>query len=129
MSFNSRRIQGDIINNLKTENKKHNYKVFIVDDHPIVRQGLTQLINQESDFLVCGDGCDIPQALKAIKKSKPDIIIIDIPIGHTNGIRLIEDFLDNYPNMSILVFSMHDEDIYAERCLKAGARGGCLFVF
>ncbi len=101
--------------------KKH--KVFIIDDHPIVRQGLAQLINQETDFIVCGETGDIPQALIDIKKSKPDIIILDISIGHANGIRFIEDLLDNYPNMSILVFTMKDENAYAQRCLKAGAKG------
>jgi DNA-binding NarL/FixJ family response regulator len=107
----------------KTENKKLKHKVLVVDDHPIVRQGLTQLINQESDFIVCGDAGDIPQALKAINDCKPDVIIVDISLGHTSGIRLIEDLSHNYPNLSILALSMHDESIYAERCLKAGAKG------
>ena len=107
----------------KTENKKQKNKVLVVDDHPIVRQGLTQLINQESDFVVCGDAGDIPQAMKAIDDCKPDIIIVDISLGHTSGIRLIEDLSHNYPNLSILALSMHDESIYAERCLKAGAKG------
>jgi len=105
------------------KNKKTKYKVLIVDDHPIVRQGLTQLINQETGFAVCGDAGDIPQALQAIEKYGPDIIIVDISLGHSSGIRLIEDISDNYPGLAILALSMHDESIYAERCLKAGARG------
>ncbi|NOZ68931.1 MAG: response regulator transcription factor [Deferribacteres bacterium] len=105
------------------KSKKPKYKVLIVDDHPIVRQGLTQLINQETDFVVCGDAGDIPQALQAIEKCGPDIIIVDISLGHSSGIRLIENLSDNYPGLSILALSMHDESIYAERCLKAGARG------
>jgi DNA-binding NarL/FixJ family response regulator len=107
----------------RTENKKSKSKVLIVDDHPIVRQGLAQLINQESDFVVCGDAGDIPQALQAIEESKPDVIIVDISLGHTSGIRLIEDLSHNFPELSILALSMHDESIYAERCLKAGAKG------
>ncbi len=107
----------------KTRPKKSKNKVLVVDDHPIVRQGLTQLINQESDFVVCGDAGDIPQALNAIEGCKPDIIIVDISLGHTSGIRLIEDLSHNYPELSILALSMHDESIYAERCLKAGAKG------
>ncbi len=103
--------------------KKSKHKVLVVDDHPIVRQGLTQLINQEADFVVCCDAGDIPQALQAIEDCKPDIIIVDISLGHSSGIRLIEDISGNYPGLSILALSMHDESIYAERCLKAGARG------
>lgn len=107
----------------KTGTKRSKNKVLVVDDHPIVRQGLTQLINQESDFVVCGDAGDIPQALSAIEECKPDIIIVDISLGHTSGIRLIEDLSRNYPELAILALSMHDESIYAERCLKAGAKG------
>lgn len=107
----------------KTDNKKSKKKVLVVDDHPIVRQGLAQLINQESDFMVCGDAGDIPHALKAIEDCRPDIIIVDISLGHTSGIRLIEDLSHNYPDLAVLALSMHDESIYAERCLKAGAKG------
>ena len=107
----------------KTDSKKSKSKVLIVDDHPIVRQGLAQLINQESDFVVCGDAGDIPQAMKAIDEGKPDIIIVDISLGHTSGIRLIEELSHNFPELAILALSMHDESIYAERCLKAGAKG------
>ncbi len=105
------------------KSKKPKHKVLIVDDHPIVRQGLAQLINQEAGFVVCGDAGDIPQALQAIKACRPDIVIVDISLGHSSGIRLIENLSDNYPGLSILALSMHDESIYAERCLKAGARG------
>jgi len=107
----------------KSEIKKTAYKVLIVDDHPIVRKGIAQLINQESDFTVCAGAEDIPQALSAIKTCRPDILIVDLSLGHTSGIRLIEDISLNCSGISILAFSMHDEVIYAERCLKAGARG------
>ena len=107
----------------KTLNKRSKYKVLIVDDHPVVCQGLAQLINQESDFIVCGIAGDIPQALKTINSCKPDIIIVDLSLGHTSGIKLIEDLSLNYSDLIILAFSMHDESIYAERCLRAGAKG------
>jgi DNA-binding NarL/FixJ family response regulator len=98
-------------------------KVFIVDDHPIVRQGLIQLINQESDFFVCGDAGDILSAKEAIAKNIPDILIVDIALGQASGIRLIEDIAHLYPEIKIVALSMHDESVYGERCLKAGARG------
>ncbi len=102
---------------------KLKYKVLIVDDHPIVRQGLTQLINQERSLSVCGDASDIPSALQAVKDSQPDIAVVDISLGQSSGVRLIEDLSRLYPDLLILALSMHDESIYAERCLRAGAKG------
>ena len=106
-----------------TATMKIKSKVLIVDDHPIVRQGLIQLINQESDFLICGDAGDIPSAKEAIAKSNPDIVLIDIALGQASGIRLIEDIVHQYPEILVIALSMHDESVYGERCLKAGARG------
>ena len=106
-----------------TTTTKKKTKVFIVDDHPIVRQGLIQLINQESDFVICGDVGDIPSAMKDIAKHRPDVVIIDIALGQANGIRLIEDIAREYPEILMIALSMHDESVYGERCLKAGARG------
>ena len=103
--------------------KEHKHNVFIIDDHPIVRQGLTQLINEENDFMICGEAGDIPNALTAISNCKPDVVIMDLSLGHTSAIGFIEDLSHKYPDLSILVFSMHDEYVYAERCLKAGAKG------
>lgn len=111
------------MNSNGTEDNKIKYKVVIVDDHPIVRQGLGQLINQENDLQVCADASDIPSALQAVKDCRPDIAVVDISLGQSSGIRLIEDLSRLYPNLLILALSMHDESIYAERCLKAGARG------
>lgn len=107
----------------KPEDKRQKHKIFIVDDHPIVRQGLSQLINQENDFSVCGEASDIPSALQAIQAHTPDVVIVDISLGQSSGIRLIEDILFMDPSYRILVLSMHDESLYAERCFKAGARG------
>lgn len=98
-------------------------KVFIVDDHPIVRQGLVHLINQESDFFVCGDAGDMLAAKEAIARTSPDIVIVDISLGQASGIRLIEDIAHKSPEIKTVALSMHDESVYGERCLKAGARG------
>lgn len=99
------------------------YKVLIVDDHPIVRQGLAQLINLESELTVCGEASDIPSALQVVSDTHPDIAIIDISLGESNGVRLIEDLSSQYPDLLMLALSMHDESLYAERCLRAGAKG------
>lgn len=99
------------------------HKVLIVDDHPIVRQGLVQLINQESELTVCGEASDIVSALQSVKEDNPDIAVIDIALGRDSGVRLIEDLHEQYPDLLMLALSMHDETLYAERCLKAGAKG------
>jgi DNA-binding NarL/FixJ family response regulator len=97
--------------------------IFIVDDHPIVREGLAMLINQERDLQVCGDAGDAQQALSKIAKNRPDAVIVDITLGRNSGLRLIEDLSQSYPDIPVLTLSMHDESIYAERCLMAGAKG------
>ncbi len=99
------------------------HKVFLVDDHPIVREGLVQLINKEKDLNVCGEAGDISEALKALEDCKPDIAIIDLTLEHGSGLRLIENIIYKKMGIPVLVLSMHDEAVYAERCLKAGASG------
>jgi len=98
------------------------YKVFVVDDHPIVRQGLAQMINQEPDLMVCGDAANIPDAMSAIRGLSPDAAVVDLSLEGSSGIRLIEEIMIWCP-LPILVLSMHEEGLYAERCLKSGARG------
>lgn len=98
-------------------------KIIIVDDHPIVRQGLTELINHENDLVVCCQAEDASEAMEFIKESDPDIIIVDISLKETNGLELIKDIKVRYPQLPVLVLSMHDESLYAERSLRAGARG------
>ncbi len=105
----------------KSENRKT--KIVVVDDHPIVRQGLAELLNREDDLMVCGQAEDAHQAMQAIKALKPDMIIVDISLKETSGMELIKDIKARYPNMSILALSMHDESLYAERVLRAGAEG------
>ncbi|NIP27358.1 MAG: response regulator [Phycisphaerae bacterium] len=98
-------------------------KVLIVDDHPIIRQGLAELINNEPDLTVCGQAEDAPEAMEKIKDSEPDMVIVDISLKKTSGMELIKDIKAQYPNLPVLVLSMHDEALYAERMLRAGAKG------
>ena len=98
-------------------------KVLLVDDHPIVRQGLAQLLEQENDLIVCGEADDARGALEAIDRLKPDIAIVDIMLKDINGIELIKKIKSRLGKLPVLVMSMHDESLYAERALRAGARG------
>jgi DNA-binding NarL/FixJ family response regulator len=98
-------------------------RVLIVDDHPIFRDGISQLINHEADLRVVGGVASAPQALTAVEELRPDIVIVDISIQGTNGIELMKSIRAQHPALPVLVLSMHDENIYAERALRAGARG------
>jgi DNA-binding NarL/FixJ family response regulator len=102
---------------------RQKYKIFIVDDHPIVRKGLSQLINQESDLVVSGEAPDAQSALELLKKLKPDLAIVDISLQGIDGIELTKTIRARYGNLPVLVVSMHDESLFAERALRAGARG------
>lgn len=98
-------------------------KVFVVDDHPIVRQGLALLINRESDLIVCGEAEDAHNAVQAVATTKPDILVVDISLNGPDGLDLLKDVRMRYPDLPVLILSMHDESIYAERALRAGAQG------
>lgn len=98
-------------------------KILVVDDHPLVRERVAELINQEPDLVVCGEAEDARQALKAVAEHKPALAIIDITLKDTYGIELIKQLKDLYPDLPTLVLSMHDESLYGERALRAGARG------
>jgi DNA-binding NarL/FixJ family response regulator len=98
-------------------------KVFIVDDHPMMREGLAQLISQEEDLTVCGEAEDAAEALKKIEELRPDLALVDITLRSTNGLELIKDLRIRTPGTAVLVISMHDESLYAERVLRAGGRG------
>lgn len=98
-------------------------KVFLVDDHPLVREWLTNLINQQPDLTVCGETETAPKAREAIAALQPDIAIVDISLKDSSGIDLIKDLKQAQPRVAILVLSMHDESHYAERALRAGASG------
>jgi DNA-binding NarL/FixJ family response regulator len=97
--------------------------IFLVDDHPLVREWLTNLINQQPDLSVCGEAEAGPQAVQAILSLKPNIAIIDISLKDSSGIELIKDLKQTLPSTAALVLSMHEESHYAERALRAGARG------
>jgi DNA-binding NarL/FixJ family response regulator len=97
--------------------------VFLVDDHPIVRERLAELIGQETDLEVCGEAEDAIGALKAIQAQRPDIAIVDITLKDTYGIELIKNLKDRCPNLPVLVLSMHDESLFGERAIRAGAKG------
>jgi DNA-binding NarL/FixJ family response regulator len=98
-------------------------KVLVVDDHPIVRAGLAQLINREPDLAVCGDAEEMHTALQSIDELKPDILIVDISLNGPDGLDLLKSIRAKDPNLPVLILSMHDESIYAERALRAGANG------
>jgi DNA-binding NarL/FixJ family response regulator len=98
-------------------------KVFVVDDHPLVREWLTNLINQQSDLLVCGEAASAAEAMQAIAASNPEVAIVDISLKDSSGIELIKDLKRSCPALVVLVLSMHDESLYAERALRAGAKG------
>lgn len=98
-------------------------RVFIVDDHPIVRQGLVQLINKEPDLQVVGEGEDVYESLRAIRSARPDLCLLDVTLKDGDGIELLKEIKAFNADQAVLVLSMHDEQLYAERALRAGARG------
>ncbi len=98
-------------------------KVLIVDDHPIVRQGIYQLIDQEPDFATCDQAGNAQEALDLIEIRVPDIALVDISLDGISGLELIKLLKNACPSLPVLVLSMHDESLYAERALRAGAKG------
>jgi DNA-binding NarL/FixJ family response regulator len=98
-------------------------RVFVVDDHPIVRQGLSQLINREPDLTVCGEAEDARTALDRIAPSEADILIVDVSLEGPDGIELLKTIRSRDSKLPVLMLSMHDESLYAERALRAGANG------
>jgi DNA-binding NarL/FixJ family response regulator len=110
-----------VVANKKTEAVKK--RILIVDDHPMMRQGLAQLINNEPDLSVSWEADNAGQALEVISRHEPDLVLADISLPGKNGLELIKDIHVLRPGVVILVVSMHDEALYAERVLRAGARG------
>lgn len=102
---------------------KNKARIFLVDDHPLVREWLTNLIHQQPDLSVCGEAESAPQALDAVAKLKPNIAIVDISLKSGSGIELIKNIRAVAREVAVIVLSMHDESLYAERALRAGARG------
>src|ERR1700729_421282 len=97
--------------------------VFIVDDHPLLRQGLALLVNREGDLAVCGEAEEAQTAMREITAKRPDILIADISLNGPDGLELLKNLRTQYPSLPVLILSMHDESIYAERALRARANG------
>lgn len=108
---------------VSNEGQRRSARIMVVDDHPIVRQGLSQLIGSEPGLEVCGEASDAAEALKLLAETKPDLIIVDISLNSGNGIELIKQIKVRDENVRMLVSSMHDESLFAERALRAGAMG------
>lgn len=106
-----------------TEKAQPKARVLLVDDHAIVRQGLAELINDQPDLVTCGEADSPPQAMKVIAEMKPDIAVVDVSLNSGDGIDLCRQIHEQWPSIAILVLSMHDEALYAERALRAGASG------
>src|SRR5262245_54676262 len=98
-------------------------RILIVEDHPLFREGLRQMIDRDPDLVVCGQSADAPTAMRAVSELKPDLVLVDITLEGGNGIDLIKSLKAKYDELPILVISMHDESLYAERALRAGALG------
>jgi DNA-binding NarL/FixJ family response regulator len=103
--------------------KKSKSRILLVDDHPIVRQGLAELIDHEKDLSICGTAEDIHKALDLVTELKPDLVIVDISLRGSNGLELLKNIKVRYPKQVVLMLSMHDESLYAVRALRAGAAG------
>ena len=106
-----------------SRNPQSRARILIVDDHPMVRERLTEIINRECDLIVCGEAEDRHQAIEAIKTCPPELVIVDLTLKNSDGLELIKDIRSRWPKLAVLVVSMHDESLYAERCLRAGAQG------
>lgn len=103
--------------------KKARKRIVLVDDHPIMRHGLAQLINSEPDLQICGEAGSSAEGLRAVEKCQPDLVITDLTLPDKHGLEFIKDLHAMFPGTLVLVLSMHDESLYAERALRAGARG------
>lgn len=98
-------------------------RILIVDDHPVTRRGLVKIINEETNIMVVGEAENHDQAIEAIKKLKPDLVIADISLKNSSGLELTKTIKKQYPALPVLIQSMHDETMYSERALQAGAMG------
>jgi DNA-binding NarL/FixJ family response regulator len=107
----------------QTAGAARKHRILIVEDHPVFRDGLAQLIEQEGDLSVCGKANDAAQALRVIASARPDLVLVDIGLPGKSGLELIKDLNALHSGMPVLVISMHEESLYAERALRAGGRG------
>ena len=98
-------------------------QLFLVESHPVTRDGFTLLLNAQADLQVCGHAESAPGALASLEKLRPDLVILEIGLGDSNGLELIKQLKTRFPKLRIFIFSSHDEALYAERALRAGAKG------
>ena len=98
-------------------------RILLVDDHPFMRAGLAQLIERQSDLTICGEAGNPTEAFQAVVKTRPEVVLTDLTMPGRSGLEFIKDLIAAHPDITILVVSMHDEVVYAERALRAGARG------
>lgn len=98
-------------------------RIYVVDDHPIVRQGLCHLFDREPDFEICGDAAGVGEALAGIPTARPDLVVSDLTLEGSSGLELVKSLVRHHPEIRVLILSMHDEELYAERALAAGAQG------
>src|SRR5438309_1879609 len=98
-------------------------RVFLIDDHPLVREGLVNLINSQRDLAVCGEAEDSAGAMTGMAKTRPDVALVDISLKNESGLELVKNLESQFPLVALIILSMHDESLYAERALRAGARG------
>src|SRR5438552_17048956 len=108
------------MNESNPEKNTSRHRVFIVDDHPLVREGLANLINQQPDLVVCGQAEDAAQRLAGIGASRAELALIDISLKTASGLELVKDLTVHHPDVAMIVLSMHDEMFYAERAIRAG---------
>ena len=99
------------------------YGIYLIDDHPLVVQGVTELVNAEHDLKVVGSTAEWTEALKEIPELKPDVVVLDISLAKANGIEVLKNLRIHFPKLQVLMLSMHDENLYAMRSVRAGAQG------
>jgi DNA-binding NarL/FixJ family response regulator len=108
---------------MASETERQKSRVFLVADHPLVREHLTALLRREADLEVCGEAADGLTALSLLSREEPDLVILDVSLKRSHGLKLLKDLKEVQPKLPVLVVSMHDETLYAERSLRAGAMG------
>jgi DNA-binding NarL/FixJ family response regulator len=107
----------------KSQNLGAKKRILVVDDHPIIRQGLALMLNREADLVVCGEAEDATGAMLVMASARPDVLIVDISLNGPDGLDLLKNIRTTHSALPVLILSMHDESIYAERALRAGANG------
>lgn len=108
---------------MPTERKIRKGRVFVVDDRSMLRDGLRCVIEQQADLLVCGEAAEASEALVKIPSASPDVVVLELALAHSSGLDLLKDLVIQHPAVSVFILSTHDEMIYADRVLRAGARG------